>query len=47
MIEIEDDEDDDIAEVSSPLAEVTADAEDHPDDEPPRPRGRPSLRVVK
>ncbi|UXI01632.1 ClpXP protease specificity-enhancing factor [Photobacterium sp. TY1-4] len=32
----------------SPLAEVTETADsDAPDDEPPRPRGRPSLRVVK
>lgn len=32
----------------SPLVEVTETADsDAPDDEPPRPRGRPSLRVVK
>ncbi|MEJ2763934.1 ClpXP protease specificity-enhancing factor [Photobacterium sp. MCCC 1A19761] len=32
----------------SPLAEVTETADsDAPDDDPPRPRGRPSLRVVK
>ena len=32
----------------SPFAVVTEAAEgDEPDDEPPRPRGRPSLRVVK
>ncbi|MGF1685847.1 ClpXP protease specificity-enhancing factor [Photobacterium japonica] len=44
----EDGEDDDIEmSVVSPLAEVTEEAEDHSDDEPPRPRGRPSLRVVK
>ncbi len=35
-------------EVLSPVAEVTeASTEPTPDDEPPRPRGRPSLRVVK
>ncbi|MGR5148613.1 ClpXP protease specificity-enhancing factor [Photobacterium alginatilyticum] len=35
-------------ETRSPLAEVTEACEDSgPDDEPPRPRGRPSLRVVK
>lgn len=35
---------------SSPLmsvAETTPSDDDNPDDEPPRPRGRPSLRVVK
>lgn len=53
-IEIVDGEDhfDDVAEPAeetvSPLAAVT-ETSDHngPDDEPPRPRGRPSLRVVK
>ena len=36
------------SESSSPFAVVTETADgDEPDDEPPRPRGRPSLRVVK
>ncbi|MCG3862792.1 MULTISPECIES: ClpXP protease specificity-enhancing factor [unclassified Photobacterium] len=40
---------DDASESSSPFAVVseTEIAGDEPDDEPPRPRGRPSLRVVK
>lgn len=52
-IEITDDEDhyDDVAEpaeeAQSPLAAVTETSDSGPDDEPPRPRGRPSLRVVK
>ena len=38
----------DAEEIQSPLAEVTETSDDSsPDDEPPRPRGRPSLRVVK
>lgn len=40
---------DEASEPSSPFAVVseTETAGDEPDDEPPRPRGRPSLRVVK
>ncbi|CEO38056.1 ClpXP protease specificity-enhancing factor [Photobacterium kishitanii] len=46
---LEDDNTDDVVSPTvSPFAVVTEAAEgDEPDDEPPRPRGRPSLRVVK
>lgn len=36
-----------IVESPTELALVDTDEEDGPDDEPPRPKGRPSLRVVK
>ncbi|MEC6797804.1 ClpXP protease specificity-enhancing factor [Photobacterium sp. S4TG1] len=46
---LEDESNDDVVAPSvSPFAVVTEAADgDEPDDEPPRPRGRPSLRVVK
>ncbi len=45
---LEDESSDDVTPSVSPFAVVTEAAEgDEPDDEPPRPRGRPSLRVVK
>ncbi|WP_087821146.1 ClpXP protease specificity-enhancing factor [Photobacterium aquimaris] len=44
----EENTDDDVSSTVSPFAVVTETVDgDEPDDEPPRPRGRPSLRVVK
>ncbi|SMY36543.1 Stringent starvation protein B [Photobacterium andalusiense] len=44
----EENTDDVVSPTASPFAVVTETVDgDEPDDEPPRPRGRPSLRVVK
>ncbi len=44
----EENADDVVSPTASPFAVVTETVDgDEPDDEPPRPRGRPSLRVVK
>ncbi len=48
---VEEDDFDDIEETEDTMSLVTAESDDDhepdPNDEPPRPRGRPSLRVVK
>ncbi|MCP4957194.1 ClpXP protease specificity-enhancing factor [Photobacterium aquimaris] len=47
-VSAEENTDDDVSPAVSPFAVVTETVDgDEPDDEPPRPRGRPSLRVVK